>query len=74
MVEFESCIKDEVNFTIMTYQDLFAKVSQIKDIKQEYLSYLRQRYFNENYNSLRDELLAYEDRYGSLAGNINKRK
>jgi hypothetical protein len=77
IVEFKDSIKEEVNFRVMTYQELFEKVKNIKSVDQTYVNYLKERYFTENYNSFVDELLAYEDKYGCLVGDIsskNKRR
>jgi hypothetical protein len=72
ITEFESVIKNEIDFRVMTYQDLFARISKERDINQEYLGYLQTRYFSEPYNSLEDRMIAAETKYGVLAGDMKK--
>lgn len=72
LVEFESYVKNEVNFQIMTYQDLFENMRSITSVSQDYIRYLQERYFFEKYKSFLDEILAYEDKYSCLAGDVSR--
>jgi hypothetical protein len=54
-----------------------ARNDSYDSVDQTYVNYLKERYFTENYNSFVDELLAAEDKYGCLVGDIsskNKRR
>jgi hypothetical protein len=42
---FQSYVKNEIDFRVSTYQELFLKVSKIQGIDQSYLNYLKMRYF-----------------------------
>jgi len=64
IIEFESYVKDEIDFRVMTYQELFSRVAGLKGIDRNYIQYLKTRYFTEKYNSFLDEMLAAEDKYG----------
>jgi hypothetical protein len=72
ITEFESVIKDDINFRVMTYQELYTSMSKTPGISREYLDYLKIRYFSEPYNSLQDRMIAAEAKYGVLAGDMKK--
>jgi hypothetical protein len=74
IIEFEDIIKGDVDFRVMTYQDLFASILRIPATDQAYLDYLKTRYFSEGYNSFRDKIVAAEDKYGAEAANWDKLK
>lgn len=45
IAEFKYCIKGEVHFRDMTYQELFGIIKKTADIDKNYISYLTERYF-----------------------------
>ena len=46
LAKFSTCIKDEITFRAMNYQDLFKKIRQLPDVDSAYLKYLERRYFS----------------------------
>jgi hypothetical protein len=51
ITEFESFIKNEVDFRVMTYQSLFSRIRKIAGINSAYIGYLAERYFSEGVQS-----------------------
>jgi len=74
IIEFESMITGDVDFRVMTYQDLFADILKIPGVDQAYLDYLKTRYFYEGYNSSPDKMLAAEDKYSVATADWGKLK
>ena len=45
--EFVKLVGEELRFKAFTYQELFASLTSASDVDQDYLSYLRTRYFSD---------------------------
>jgi hypothetical protein len=45
LARFAICIKDEISFRTITYQDLFNKIRHLPDVDSAYVEYLERRYF-----------------------------
>jgi hypothetical protein len=78
ILTFRDCVKSEIDFRSMNYQELFSKIKGLSNVDKEYTSYLGGRYFPERQYALRpgttrcDEIVAAEEKYGVLAGNVAK--
>jgi len=76
ILTFRDCVKNEIDFRSMNYQELFSKIEGLSNVDQEYTSYLGERYFPERQYALRpgtkrfEELVAAEEKYGALAGKL----
>lgn len=47
IAEFQSYLKDEIDFRVLTYQELFSGVLEIKGVDEDYIRYLQNRYFKD---------------------------
>ena len=72
ITEFESFVEGDVDFRVMTYQDLFKRIQKMLRAGTDYVRYLRERYFTEPYDSFHDKAVAAEGKYGALAGDIEE--
>ena len=45
LARFSTSVKDEIDFRIMRYQDLFNRIRRLPDVDSAYIEYLEQRYF-----------------------------
>jgi hypothetical protein len=78
ILTFRDCVKGEIDFRSMTYQELFSDIKGLPNVDKEYTSYLRERYFPERQYALRpgtklyEELIAAEQKYGVLADKLDK--
>ena len=52
LARFAICIRDEIGFQTMTYQDLFNKITRLPDVDSAYLKYLERRYFSMSEESI----------------------